>query len=815
MWPASIGRYQIRERLGQGGMGRLYLALDPAIDRLVAVKLLSVDGVQLHERFLREARLAARLQHPHIVTIFDVGEHEGQPFIAMEYIAGETLAELIARRAPLSLARKLSMMAEVCSALAYAHQHSIVHRDVKPANLMVSRNSGTVKVLDFGIARGLESSITQAGMLMGTPNYMSPEQIEGRDIDYRADIFSVGAVLYELLVYRQPFRGSSPAAVMQQVLYGSPDPVSTANPALPSALDGIVAKALARRPENRYGDLNELRRDLEGVLQDLESASAPVDSPAKESSLSDCLERAEERLAAGDPKGALAHAERAAEIDPDDQTLHALHKRIVATLDAQEVARLLEEARAKLAESAFIQADELLAQAARLAPNSLDVSTLRAELQAVVSRKEEEETRLRRSQAALEEARASLAKGNVEAALRAVAEVLSLAPDHVAARELREAIQAVQKAPVALPVVRPELAPAKGPLRRRSTDVPIDEPDDGADVVVPLVAVPELAHGPLEAEGLNRLIGRDAPLEELLDCMRREAGGAFLVTGYRGVGKTSFVNQIVARLGQHVEAKTAARLVVIRQNLTRPMLPVQLLYAVLRGLSDELDAAGIRGSLVGADSPTAGRGGPPHIVCRNAEDRSDHRAGSRVGTAHRPRHPEGGTPVQAHQLRQPGARLSRLRRHRGRAGSSSPSHDNSRPATSRRAASGAGSSISLGGRGRPRSRCGYCSSSTSSTSSNRCRPRTAERRRRRSTTFSRRSRRCSRRRGSASSSLPAATCRSDSVRTRRVATASTKACSHITCTSLASGVTSTRSASPACPSALANRRKAFSASCAT
>src|SRR4029453_7959243 len=216
--PGFIGRYQVRECLGQGGMGVLHLALDPAIDRLVALKLLRVNQAEIRERFLREARLAARLQHPNIVTIFDVGEHEGQPFIAMEYIPGETFAELIARRASLPLARKLAMMIEVCGGLAYAHKHGIVHGDVKPANLMVSRDSQLVKVLDFGIARGAESTLTQVGMLMGTPNYMSPEQVQGQTVDHRSDIFAVGAVLYEVLVYRQAFQADNQAALLKKIL---------------------------------------------------------------------------------------------------------------------------------------------------------------------------------------------------------------------------------------------------------------------------------------------------------------------------------------------------------------------------------------------------------------------------------------------------------------------------------------------------------------------------------------------------------------------------------------------------------------------
>ena len=206
-------------------MGVLYLALDPAIDRLIAVKLLRVVDDELRERFLREARLAARLQHPNIVTIYDVGSHDGQPFIAMEYIAGETLAELIQRKAPLALLRKLELALDACQGLAYAHKNGIVHRDIKPANLMVSRDAGVLKVLDFGIARGADSTLTQIGMLMGTPNYMAPEQIEGKPIDQRADIFAVGLVLYELLVYRQAFKAETPHAVLHQVLHASPKPL--------------------------------------------------------------------------------------------------------------------------------------------------------------------------------------------------------------------------------------------------------------------------------------------------------------------------------------------------------------------------------------------------------------------------------------------------------------------------------------------------------------------------------------------------------------------------------------------------------------
>ena len=195
-----IGRYQVLERIGEGGMGSLYLARDPAIDRLVAIKLLrrGFDTEAVRERFAREARAAGRLRHPNIVTIFDVGEHDGDPFIAMEFLAGETLAELVRQGAGLTLSRRLKLLEELCDGLAYAHRAGLVHRDIKPANLMVDAE-GVLKILDFGIVRVSDSGVTQAGVLVGTINYMSPEQVLGTGVDHRSDIFAVGLVAYELL----------------------------------------------------------------------------------------------------------------------------------------------------------------------------------------------------------------------------------------------------------------------------------------------------------------------------------------------------------------------------------------------------------------------------------------------------------------------------------------------------------------------------------------------------------------------------------------------------------------------------------------
>src|SRR5687768_9376148 len=260
--PQQIDRYRVRERLGQGGMGALFLALDPAIDRLVAIKVLRVDNPDVRERFQREARLAARLQHPNIVTVYDVGEHEGQPFIAMEYIPGETLAELIRRRAPLDTRQRVEMVIEICSGLAFAHKHGIVHRDIKPANLIVSRDSNILKILDFGIARAGESGLTQVGMVIGTPNYMSPEQVRGDTIDHRSDIFAVGLVLYELLVFRQAFEAETQPAVLMKILSDQPPPLASLDPMVDASVAQVVYKALAKNSADRYQDLGAMKADL-------------------------------------------------------------------------------------------------------------------------------------------------------------------------------------------------------------------------------------------------------------------------------------------------------------------------------------------------------------------------------------------------------------------------------------------------------------------------------------------------------------------------------------------------------------------------
>ena len=283
MTVSRIGRYEIKSLIGAGGMATCYLARDsnPKISRLVAIKVLnaSIDSPDLRERFARESRALAALNHSSIVDIYDSGEFQGAPYIVMEYIRGETIAEKIKRRAPLTIGEKLKLMTELCAGLAHAHEAGIIHRDIKPANLMVDQR-GCLKILDFGIARVAEGSMTRASvqvtqfnMRIGTPGYMSPEQIEGDEIDHRSDIFAVGAVFYELLSYREAFSGNSTRQIENKVLQAAPAPLVSLIPDLDPEIAAIVTQALQKEPGNRFQDAESLERALEHQRQRLGPAA--------------------------------------------------------------------------------------------------------------------------------------------------------------------------------------------------------------------------------------------------------------------------------------------------------------------------------------------------------------------------------------------------------------------------------------------------------------------------------------------------------------------------------------------------------------
>ncbi len=262
-------RYEIRDVLGQGAMGVVYRAWDTALNRLVALKVMAASlssNAELRIRFYREARSAAQLTHPNIVTVYDFGEAANQVFIAMELVEGKSLKDIL--KVPMALDQKLDIMVHICRALAFAHQNGVVHRDVKPGNILIS-NDQVVKILDFGVAHLASSELTQTGTRLGTPEYMSPEMIEGSKVDHRSDIFSCGIVFYELLTATKPFYDQSLTALMDKIISRELPPVSQSVPDVPPALDLIVQKMLQKKPADRYQSLDETVADLKELQGDL------------------------------------------------------------------------------------------------------------------------------------------------------------------------------------------------------------------------------------------------------------------------------------------------------------------------------------------------------------------------------------------------------------------------------------------------------------------------------------------------------------------------------------------------------------------
>ena len=279
------GRYELHRPLGRGGMADVYLARDQLLDRPVAMKVLFPEFATdpaFVERFRREATAAANLNHPNIVGVYDWGEADGTYFIVMEYVDGRTLSDILRAEGPLHPDRVADVGADVAAALGFAHRNGVVHRDVKPGNVLVTA-AGQVKVADFGIARAItanaDENLTQAGTVMGTATYFSPEQARGDAVDPRSDIYSLGCVLYELLVARPPFSGDTPVAIAYKHVQESPVPPRQINAELPTAIEAIVLKCLAKNPANRYPSAEDLRSDLRRFREGSGILAEPVMVP--------------------------------------------------------------------------------------------------------------------------------------------------------------------------------------------------------------------------------------------------------------------------------------------------------------------------------------------------------------------------------------------------------------------------------------------------------------------------------------------------------------------------------------------------------
>lgn len=278
--PAQLGRYDVVAEIGRGAMGVVYRAVDPMLERTVAIKTINMaldpgEIEHYEKRFTIEARAAGGLNHPNIVIIYDIGRSGDLAYMAMEYLEGRELKELIAGN-EITPDRALDIAALVADGLAYAHSHEVVHRDVKPANIMILKDA-RVKITDFGIARMRTADVrAQTGVVLGSPRYLSPEQVLGKRCDARADIFSLGVILYEMVTGQAPFNGIDVNSLMFQIVNFTPPPPASINPALPAMLDLIIAKALAKNADDRYAGIAEFAADLRACRQQGASTTMPL-----------------------------------------------------------------------------------------------------------------------------------------------------------------------------------------------------------------------------------------------------------------------------------------------------------------------------------------------------------------------------------------------------------------------------------------------------------------------------------------------------------------------------------------------------------
>ncbi len=329
MNPTRLGRYELGEKLGEGAMGLVFKARDTVLDRIVALKTLPFEGAsdEIQERFRREAEAIGRMDHPHVVKVFDLGETNGRLFMAMELLDGEDLRRLIEVSSEIPITEKLRIFAESCDGFSYAHSRGVVHRDIKPANIMVTR-LGLTKILDFGLARmETHQTLTRKGVILGTPDYMSPEQATGKAADPRSDVFSCGAVFFEFITGFKPFRGATLHAVLFNIVSEPTTPVLTLAPETPARVAALIHRMITKNPADRPSmdevsiQLRALRTHL--LRSRLKSClPSNVPRPSREETaqaLKAHLARARAHLDADSPGKAIAEAREALFLDPDSR----------------------------------------------------------------------------------------------------------------------------------------------------------------------------------------------------------------------------------------------------------------------------------------------------------------------------------------------------------------------------------------------------------------------------------------------------------------------------------------------------------------
>ena len=422
----KIGKYEILSELGQGGMGTVYKARDPFINRIVALKTINpelVSDPEILKRFYREAQSAGTLEHANIVTIYDMGEGDGRPYIAMQFVEGESLQSIINRRARIPLAAKLKLVQQICEGLDHAHKHGVVHRDVKPANILVT-NEGIVKVVDFGIAHLEATHLTKTGMFLGTIHYAPPEQINDGRVDGRSDLWSVTCVVYELIAYKKAFDGSNIAAIIARILSSEPEPLSRCCPGVPVELDTVISKGLKKNNEERYQSLDEM---LAGLI--------PIARSLQMSFIGDMLLEAKDLRDKGDLNGAQEKVRAILILDNAHVEAKRLHSELSAELTpVTKAKRLVAQAEQAFSRGEYGEAVRMLGEAQELNPADTQARNLK-------DKALREQDRIRELHDALSSGQRAMKQGDLTGAEQELHRVLQLDPNHAQASDLLERIR--------------------------------------------------------------------------------------------------------------------------------------------------------------------------------------------------------------------------------------------------------------------------------------------------------------------------------------------------------------------------------------
>ncbi len=472
----KIGKYQIVEILGEGGMGVVYKAFDPLMEREVAIKVLLekvFDQPELKERFYREARSSGKLSHENITIVHDLGEFEGKPYIVMEYLTGTDLRSIIKEKRDLSFDEKLDYARQICQGLAYSHSKQIIHRDIKPENIRVL-DDGKVKIMDFGIAKTVTSTMTMTGTVMGTPHYMSPEQVKGLKVDHRSDIFSFGVLFFELLTYKLPFPGSNPTTVIYKIVNEPPESISEIKIAHISELKNLLLKCLQKDLKKRYQSCDDVIRDLKKIIQIREQQEQKKIQEQKKL-FEKCYSESQKYLNKKRFDKAMHAAQEALIIDPDNQDLLKFVEQIQSEEKSEKVKRrvdtALKEARKLLKKQLFDEAVENLDAIEKLQSDNPEIVSLRD----VIAKARQQKKQREKIQLLLQNANRFLEADEYESATDAVNQILELEPKHSKAVQLQEKIRKIEAKNIAEKPVDPEdmatiVLPKKDARKKKISD---------------------------------------------------------------------------------------------------------------------------------------------------------------------------------------------------------------------------------------------------------------------------------------------------------------------------------------------------------